>query len=369
MTSTNPLSFVDRAVEILNRSWTVAQEQDISIKSQFELAPDIDQIFGCSEIGYKKAIIIQTVGKASNVLLDAQALQKGDGADGSWDAREFAKKVFVPWNSANGSPLGTAPDPYVSNQFRQLRFDNRIREKRKSKADFDTTLKILEHANILNTEAALEELLIEILLGLRRFLNGRTSVYPLPNRSSLPDCLDCLEKFLSGISGGARLQAVTSALFEVLKESGMNYSDIHSGHVNASDSSTGGAGDIEFSISNSKVAIEVKDRPLSFAEVETSIGKSRIGSVSELIFVVNRSHEKLFDTQSERDLCRSLADREFRSGLNIYFEVFFDVAHAILLLVGELGRRRYLELVGSTLESQRADAQHRWAWAKAVAEL
>jgi hypothetical protein len=39
------------------------------------------------------------------------------------------------------------------------------------------------------------------------------------------------------------------------------------------------------------------------------------------------------------------------------------------MLMGELGRRRFLELVGVTLEEQKADAQHRWAWAKAVREI
>jgi SacI restriction endonuclease len=369
MDDTNAISFATRAAEILNKSWAEAQRRDLSDKSQFALLLEIDQIFECSEIGYKKAIIIQTTGRAANTALDAQALQKGDGADGSWDAREFAKKVFIPWNSANGSPLGTAPDPYVSNQFRQLRFDEKIREKRKSKRDFDATLRILEYANSISEVSEIGELLVEILLGLRRFLNGRSFEYQLPNRSSLPDCLSCVSKFLGSISGGARLQSVTSALFEVLKEFGISYSDIRSGHVNASDLSTGGAGDIQFSFLTSKVAIEVKDRSLTFAEVETSIGKCRVNAITELVFVVNKSADKLFDPVKDENPCIELAEREFRSGLNVYYEPFSELARSVLMLVGEPGRRRFLELVGSKLEIQRADAQHRWAWAKAVAEM
>ena len=369
MTSTDPNTFAARASIILAEAWELALMQDIETSSDSELVRDIDQIFASSEIGYKKAVIIQTVGKAADPSLDAQSLQKGAGNEGSWDAREFAKRVFVPWNSATGSPLGTAPDPYVSNQFRQLRFDNSIRKQRKSKADFDATLRILESVNATKSSVESEKILLEILTGLRRFLNGRTFEYPLPNRSSLADTLCCLAEFLTSASGGARLQAVTLALFSGLREFGISYADIRSGHVNAADASSGGAGDIEFTLLDAKVAVEVKDRPLTFAEIETSVEKSRIAGMTELIFVVNKPRGSLFHPATDETASNELAARQFSTGLNVYFEPFSDLSRSVLMLLGESGRRRFLELVGAALEAQRADAQHRWAWAKAVKEI
>lgn len=207
------------------------------------------------------------------------------------------------------------------------------------------------------------------MLGLRRFLNGRSFEYALPNRSSLEDCQKCLTVFLNSASGGARLQSVVTALFSGLQEFGIAYSDIKAGHTNASDTSSGSAGDLEFSVSTSKVAVEVKDRTLTFAEVETSVEKSKIASITELLFVVNRPADKLFHSPDDAKSCRQLAAHQFSGGLNIYFEAFSPLAQTCLMLVGEPGRRRFLELVGLKLEEQRADAQHRWAWAKAVREI
>jgi hypothetical protein len=361
--------FVTRASNILTRCWSTALEQVLVYSDPQDLQTDIDIVFGSTEVGYRKVIIIQIVGKAADPLIDAQSLQKGDGRQGNWDAREFAKRVFVRWNSSIGSPLGAAPDPYVSNNLRVPRLDDSVREKRKSKNAFDATVRILERANRAATVADIETLLVEILLGLRRFLNNRSFQYPLPNRSSLEDTLQCLARFLSIASGGTRFQAVAMAIFTELAEFGVQYEDIRSGHINSADAAVSGAGDIEFGLKQARIAVEAKDRALNFAEVEASVEKSRIAGITELIFVVNRSPTAIFHPPSDEALCHAIAERQFSEGLNVYFEPFPELARAIFTLVGEVGRRRFLELVGEALEAQKADAQHRWAWGEAVRQI
>jgi hypothetical protein len=88
-----------------------------------------------------------------------------------------------------------------------------------------------------------------------------------------------------------------------------------------------------------------------------------------LIFVVNRARATLFHPESDEAPCNALAERQFSAGLNVYFEPFSELARTIFMLVGEAGRRRFLELVGEALDTQKADAQHRWAWAEAVREI
>ena len=67
-----------------------------------KLDDSIDHVLEGTEIGYKKLIVVQLVGKAADFSLDAHALQKGSSDTRAWDAREFAKKVFVPWNASVG---------------------------------------------------------------------------------------------------------------------------------------------------------------------------------------------------------------------------------------------------------------------------
>lgn len=362
------LTFNQRAEMTLNRAWSTAMASN-SINDDYVCDPLlIDRIFNSTEIGYKKAIIIQVAAKATDVALDAQALQKGSGVPGTWDARSFATKVFVPWNSRNGSLLGTSGDPYVSNQFRNPRFDETIRGSRKKTEIFDATLTILQLANAQSSEEKCEDLLVEILLGLRRFLRGKTFEYALPNRTSLNSALDGVRNYLEKASGGARFQAIVFALFDALRLAGMSYTEMKTGHINAADTASGSAGDVQFLNGDASTAIEAKDRQLTFAELENSIEKSRIASVSELIIITNRNSADRYK-ESDQLICEELISKNFSSGLNVYVEAFEDVARIILLQIGESGRRNFLEIVGKALEVQKADAQHRWAWSEIVKKL
>ena len=54
---------------------------------------------------------------------------------------------------------------------------------------------------------------------------------------------------------------------------------------------------------------------------------------------------------------------EFTSGQNIYVTEFTSLARVVLALLGEPGRRLFLELVGQHLDAY-ADIHHRRAWAR-----
>ena len=60
------------------------------------------------------------------------AIQLGDGSEGAWDARSFAKDVIVPWEIENNHFLGESGDPYVSKPLRRSRLDDqqtKVRDK------------------------------------------------------------------------------------------------------------------------------------------------------------------------------------------------------------------------------------------------
>lgn len=360
-------TFPDRGIALLQKAWSIALEAEGEHHLHRSLAASADRVFAGSEAGYHKAIVIQAAGKAADPSLDAQAMQKGGSSDRSWDAREFAKKVFVPWNIAVGSPFSHSADPYVSNPYRIPRFDRSIRSQRKKPAEFDAALEVLEEIESTDQAQIAFEHLIEILFSLRRFIADRTVDYPIPNRASLSDVISCLLEFTAQRSGGARLQAVVYALFQALELRGMAYTDIMSGHVNAADARSKSPGDVAFRLSDSKFAVEIKDRPLDRAELEATVEKCRVAQVGELLFVIRSPSTFAHDLDQEQFAAQ--CGRQFSSGLNIYIEPFFSFAQTVLTLIGEQGRRDFLVAVGAALAEQNADIKHKWAWADLVKNI
>lgn len=352
-------------LKLLHKAWGASVQSASSPDSH--LAELADRVFGGSETGYKKAIVIQAAGKAADPELDAQAMQKGERSAGSWDAREFAKQTFVKWNLAVNAPFSHSTDPYVSNPYRVLRFDESQRSQRQKKLEFDSALGVLEYLNRTNDAAEAFENLVEVLRGLRRWIADKDVAYPLPLRASMPSVMEAIKTFLSLKSGGSRLQATVAALISSLSAAGFQIAEIASAHVNASDKSSQRAGDISYAADDRIAAVEVKDKPLTQDELQASIDKARVASVTDLLFVI-RSDTLLSSDLPASDLER-LVDDQFSSGLNVYVESFADFSRICLALIGEAGRRKFLEEVGKSLPDQGADISHKWDWAGIVKSL
>ena len=359
-------SHAEIGLALLHELWRYVNDED-PLPADPAFSSDIDRVFDGHETGYKKAIIIQAAGKAADPSLDAQAMQAGDGGEGKWDAREFAKKTFVIWNRTSGEPFSHTPDPYVSNPYRIPRFDQSQRSSRKRKDEFDATLRVLERVNGASDQGEARARLIDILLGLKRWIADKEVRYPLPQRASLSETLRSADEFLRRKSGGTRLQAIVDALVRTLAASGLQISDIGSGHVNAADSGIGQAGDINFSSETESFAVEVKDRRLSEDEFAASVNKARENDIRNLMFVVRST--KLLEANFGIEQFRLDCETQFSSGLNIYLESYADFARISLSLVGETGRRMFLEEVANSLTNQGADRTHKWTWAEIVKTL
>ena len=137
--------------------------------------------------------------------------------------------------------------------------------------------------------------------------------------------------------------------------------------MNSADTSTKKAGDVTFSTDTASFAAEVKDRPLNEAEVMASINKARISNASDLMFIVRAKNP--FENGFDEDAFDAICVSQFSSGLNIYLERFENFSGVCLSLVGEDGRRTFLEEVGNSLAEQKADISHKWAWSNIVKAL
>jgi hypothetical protein len=328
---------------------------------------DVQSVLAGSEISWRYAIITQILGKAVDIRLDVLSLQEKDDSQGSWDAREFAKRVVVPWNDSLGGPLGSSKDPYVSNIFRHPRFGDEMRRDRRSPEQYDRTFRIVSAAAACGSSAEVRVLLREVLSGLRRWLQGKNPEYPIPLRASLKSTLDALSQFLQDRSGGSRLQAIIFALFKAVGETRGFYDSVRSSHVNAADAARERAGDVEcFRDGVNAITVEVKDSPIDREMVDASARKARLSEITELI-IVSSSERPLKD--SEQGGVEVMIAREFSSGLNIYCASAMSILTACLSILGEEGRRVFLGGVGECLSEQNADYAHRIEWARIVRTL
>ena len=333
------------------------------------ISKDAFEVFQHHEIGWKYSILIQVSGKAASFELDALCLQKKEGQPGQWDPREFAKRVIVPWNKSIGSPLGDSGDPYVNNIFRRPRFDEAMREGRRSKGTYDKVKGILDTVQASDTADKVSGYLKLILAQLRKYLDGKSFDYPVPQRISLHDTLECVAKYLEVSSGGARLQAIAHGMVMALKAKGVAYEEVLSRHVNAADSASQSAGDVEcFTGGQNVFTVEVKDRELTASEVNASIEKARLSDVRELLFFVHRKKGKLV-AENDGAAINEMIENQFALGLNIYIEQALEILRLACTLLGEEGRKDFLTLVGTALGEQGADPKHRWAWSQAVRNI
>lgn len=362
-------SFEANALSLLNSVWKELEDIPLDAVPTGQISQAVWAVLQHHEIGWKYSIVIQIVGKAAKFELDALCLQKGDGQLGMWDPREFGRAVVVEWNKSIGSPLGNSGDPYVNNMFRNPRFNEAMRNARRSQTIFDTVKGILDTVQASTTPEQVRDHLKMLLAQLRKYLNGKTFDYAIPQRVSLDDALTCVTQYVNVSSGGTRLQAVAQGLVMALEKKGLRYGEVRAGHVNAADTASNSSGDVECFVEGVNVlTIEVKDRELTKAEVESSVDKARLGNVKELLFFVHRLPASTV-AQADQETVQKIIQNQFSLGLNIYVESALACIKHSATLLGEDGRKIFLESVGVALRLQAADPQHRWAWSKAVSNI
>ena len=135
--------------------------------------------------------------------------------------------------------------------------------------------------------------------------------------------------------------------------------------INASDQSTGMAGDIECIGGDGelKLVIEVKERNLTLADVRDAVLKARKVSLQELLF--NAPGEN----PSEKEEMVDLFARTWASGTNLYRLSINELIRVGLSLTGELGRTDFLENVGKQLDEYGTQPSNRKRWKELLEEI
>ena len=108
---------------------------------------------------------------------------------------------------------------------------------------------------------------------------------------------------------------------------------------------------------NMVLAIEVKDRALTLADVRSSTQKARASAdpLSNLLFALPSIRE------DERNAIRENMEAAWASGLNLGQIDIVNLAHASFALLPEEWRPKLLREIGTELD-KRADHAHRRKW-------
>lgn len=355
-------------LDLLWREVCAAAEatQDFDYVDDSQLRLNIKSSINHSQVGYRYCLVVQLLGKHVNPTLRTLALQRGTASTvaGTWDARSFASKVVSPFSLAQEAVLGTSNDPYVGNAFR---VPSMVRDDKSKKdiAGWNVLIDVLQNVQSRGDRVFTLEVLKQVLLEIFRRQRHLRFSYPVPLRVSLERTLGLSKEFLSVRSGGDRALALAGALFDLIGERFGLYERVNRARINASDQATGQAADLECTDKEGRVllAVEVKDRALTLADVEGTIAKTRHRMIAEILFAVPQT------VVGDEPAIQQRVESAFATGQSIYRSDFFDLAKAIFTLTGDGGRVAFLRRVGEHLNEWNTQPSHRTAWKKLLENL
>ncbi len=318
----------------------------------------VDRLVNSKILSIRYAILTQILGKIADEHRSLMCLQMGtEEAEGAWDARSFCSAVIVPWVADNHDVLGKSPDPYVNNPLRRPRLDKGTHQLR-YKTEWDALVSFLSPLDSASP-SELEAAFIRCLESTARRLSSQSFGYQIPVRVSLEQMLRILEIFLAEPSGGLRPLVIVAAMMAVLGRAFSLFARVSSQGINEADSLKGVPGDVMCFDDNGRMilAIEVKDRALTLADVRDSTRKARaaINPLSNLLFASPSIQE------DERDAIGENIETAWASGLNMSQIDIMDLAHAAFALLSEEWRPKLLREIGAELD-KRGDHIHRRTW-------
>ena len=364
-------NFTHYCEERLNREWEKISALaakgggDFLDKMYKELKSNIIACLRSQTKSYHYVLPTQLLSKVVDHSKDSRSLQASYVKPGAFDARTIAHKVIVPFDKKNHNVLGGSNEPYVNNPLRYPGVTGEVEARQKNKKDWVKLVNILDLVEKRNDKKFTEKVFRQVLLEIFRMLSDVTVIYPTPSRISHKKAIEILNAFITESSGGDRTESVATALFQEIGNRFDLFDEIKREKINAPDSSSGMAADIEcFSSGQIVLLVEVKDRSLTMTELESKLDTARAGKIKEILFVVEKGSEKYKEEKIEQKV-----EREFVSGHNVYIAKLIDFAYSILILFGEEGRGSFIRRIGTEMDRVNSLITHRKAWAKLLREI
>jgi hypothetical protein len=360
----------ERARELLEADWALICSLARTGKlkdwvKDAELLTSIKDSVNSSRKSFRYVLPTQLVAKIADPLLDARCLQSQRGGRGAFDARSLAKHVIAEFDQENNSVLGGSEDPYVSNPLRVPELSQTYETKRrgKDKIAWRNLRFVSETVENRKDEEFARAVFRQVLTEIYRRLSLVRVIYPTPRRVSLAKTLRLIELFLQEQSGGDRLLALSSALFTVVGKKFGLYRQVKRGKITAADEPSGMLADLECADEQGRavLVVEVKDRLLTLAQLRAKLRGIKERQISEMFFIAQGT--------VEGDEIDALVEREFTGGQNVYISDFLTLARTALSIVGENGRKDFLDEVRNQMETYGSEITHRRSWASLLESL
>jgi SacI restriction endonuclease len=323
-----------------------------------EVNEKVSILLRCKSVSHRFALVTQLAGHYLNSERNLLALQKKSEVQGAWDPRSFCKKVIVPWLRNHKSPLGSSAEPYVSNPLRQKLIVQEPEGVKKSE------LPLWADLHQVLTEAAEDrktatKLLHQSICILMRMIDEQDLPLKVPNRVSAASVCFVVQQFLSEGSGGDRAMAVSSAIFSVLLAPLLDIDRVERAAVNAADASTQLLADICcYDAKNGLVlAIEVKERTLTFEDVRSAIEKISKSPVGKFVFAAPLI-EKV-----DVSKIRGITDEHFRKEKRGFHHVTVEGLLATSLMMNEEpAHANFIREVDAMLTNYNTQPENRRVW-------
>jgi len=350
---------------VVERQESASTTMSDPLHDRLELIDLIRDCLTSKSKSYHYVLPTHLLAKCVNPALDAHSIQVSYGGSGAFDARSLAHGVIVPFDQANFCVLGGAPEPYANNPLRIPGVTAAYAGAQKQQGDWAKLIAVLDAVEAASDPVFTANVLDQVLLEVYRLLAGVKVVYPTPNRISLDGTCELVQKFLSEKSGGDRVEALATALFQTIGARFRLFDEVRREKVNAADRSSGMSADIECIADNEIVLlVEVKDRSLTLVQLSARLDRVRAEHISEILFIAQGGKES-----KEMEAIDARIAQEFVSGQNIYVTNFVDFSLSIFILLGEDGRAEFLRRVGPELDRGSSAIQHRRRWAELLRSI
>jgi hypothetical protein len=284
---------------------------------------------------YIPALGTGLLARATDSRVDALAL-KEDSSDNAYSARTLCHNVLVPASKNFGFDLRTTGREPLNNQpfFRYDRITADARVHKRSQAHYNFLIELLDKANELSKEQALEALAAFLRVCFQAAAK-KTMTADLDNVVlRLASIVELTEKFMyQNLEGGKRPQGIVAAVFDMV------FCDVRTSRVNAP--SRDYPGDVKVFIDNQFImSTEVRAKPvfefevLQFAEALVRSGVRR-GAIVALDTSQESLDEALVQVSRETDILLTA----FYSLPDLIVEALMWSPYSLETILGELPAR------------------------------
>lgn len=360
----------DEAERLLRETWReVTDSDDSAYIDEYIIKQGLRQVLAADKYGtrtFKYILLTNVLAKAVNSEINALALKDSSDLDGSFNSGGLATDVVTDWEKDNGERLGGSNEPRTNSVYyrqAELNTDHEVR----NDDLYQTMIRVLSglEEQSATGELAPMNVLRQALYEVSQ-LESTTVSYTNPPDVSYLELVDAVRKYLTESNTGERLAAVTAGVLDAQYFfAGREDVYIKVDHVNVADENSNAAGDVEIFESEDEEsllqAIEVKDKPVTKADIQHSIATGREHELNEYLFVAGHGFRS--DAERERAL-DAMLDAEIELILLAPEDLYSS-----LKFQRRAGRRRFRESVGEFLNDMRAQEDSKASWKDAIESL